>query len=197
MNYLAHLLLAGPDDASRVGNLMGDFVKGRPESLREDYPAAVVDGIMMHRQLDRFTDDHPSFRTARQWLAPERRRFAGIVIDIFFDHFLTAHWASFSTQPLPRFLEEIYATLERHRDWLSDELAGVLPRMRQENWLMSYGTIDGLALTFDRISERRPRLAAIRGSTDDLVAHYHSFDRTFHEFFGAAREHAAGLLRSS
>lgn len=197
MNYLAHLLLAGPEDASRVGNLMGDFVKGRPESLREDYPAAVVDGIMMHRRLDRFTDDHPTFRAARELLAPERRRFAGIVVDIFFDHFLTVHWTTFSPQPLPHFLDEIYSTLERRRDWLSEQLAGILPRMREENWLMSYGTIDGLALTFERISERSPRTAPIRGATDDLVAHYQSFDRAFHEFFQAALEHAATLLDPS
>ena len=84
MNYLAHLLLAGPTDASRVGNLLGDFVRGTPESLRGSYPDEVIAGIVMHRELDRFTDDHPAFQEARELLDPEHRRFAGIIIDIFF-----------------------------------------------------------------------------------------------------------------
>lgn len=194
VNYLAHLYLAGPTDASRIGNLLGDFVKGTPESLVGQYPAEVIDGIMMHRHLDRFTDEHEAFLKARSLLARERRRFAGIVVDIFFDHFLTQHWEKFSEQPLPEFIEEMYTTLERHPEWLSPELARVMPRIREENWLHSYGTIEGLALTLERISHRSPRTAPIRESTDDLVANYQSFDRAFHEFFRAARGYAATLL---
>lgn len=190
MNYLAHLYLAGPTDASRVGNLLGDFVKGTPKSLTDDYPREVIAGIMMHRHLDRFTDEHEAFLQAREFLAKERRRFAGIVIDIFFDHFLTVHWEQFSQQPLVDFIEEIYTTLERRTDWLSPQLAGILPRMRKENWLYSYGTIEGLSLTFERISRRSPRTAPMQDSTEDLVAHYHSLDRAFHDFFAAAREQA-------
>ncbi len=196
LNYLAHLFLAGPSDASRVGNLLGDFVKGTPESLQDQFPPEVIAGIMMHRRLDRFTDDHEAFLKARQLLAPERRRFAGIVIDIFFDHFLTVHWDKFADHPLPEFLEEIYSTLLRRPEWLSPQLARIVPRMKDENWLHSYGTIEGLSLTFHRIARRSPRITPIRESPDDLVAHYHSFDRAFHDFFPATR-HYASLLRSN
>lgn len=193
MNYLAHLLLAGPDDASRIGNLLGDFVKGTPASLAGRYPAAVIAGIVMHRKLDRFTDEHAAFRTARDLLAPPRRRFAGIVVDIFFDHFLTVHWEQFSPLPLPAFLAEIYAAFARHPAWLGDELTRALPRMREENWLQSYGTLAGLALTFRRVAERSPRTAPIRASCHDLTAHYASFDRAFHQFFPDAQARADAL----
>ncbi|MEO1834962.1 MAG: ACP phosphodiesterase [Akkermansiaceae bacterium] len=194
MNYLAHLYLAGATAASRIGNLLGDFVKGTTESLTDHYPPEVIDGIMMHRHLDRFTDQHEPFLQAREFLAKERRRVAGVVIDVFSDHFLTIHWNQYFDHPLPAFIEEIYDTLESHRDWLSPDLARVLPLMRSENWLRRYGTLEGQALTFERISERSPRLAPIRRSTDDLVAHYQSLDHSFRQFFAAARAQAKLLL---
>ncbi len=149
---------------------------------------------MMHRHLDRFTDQHESFLQAREFLAKEPGRFAGIVIDVFFDHFLTIHWNQYSDHLLPAFIEEIYNTLERHRDWLSPDLARGLPLMRKENWFPSYGTPEGQALTFERISERSPRLAPIRRSTDDLMAHYQSLDHSFQQFLAAARAQAKLLL---
>lgn len=197
MNFLAHLYLAAPTDASRIGNLLGDFARGTPESLRDRFPPEVLDGIVMHRKLDRFTDGHPAFHEARDLLAPERRRFAGIVVDVIFDHFLSIHWTEFSDQPLPDFLQEIYDAFDRHPDWLGEELGPLVPRIKQENWLMSYATLDGIALTFGRIASRSPRLAPIAGTRDDLVAHYQSFDRAFHEFFPDVRAYAKELLNIS
>ncbi|MDA0766965.1 MAG: ACP phosphodiesterase [Verrucomicrobia bacterium] len=193
MNYLAHVFLAHPTDASRIGNLLGDFVRGTPDSLCGPYPDAVVDGIVMHRALDRFTDTHPAFLEARALLAPERRRFAGIIVDIFFDHFLTQHWSTFSDQALPNFVSNFHDALERHPDWLSDDLRRIQPRMRKESWLESYGTIPGIDLTLRRVSTRSPRLTPIADGVRDLTDHYHSLDRAFHAFFPDAQTHAATL----
>lgn len=196
MNYLAHLYLAGPSDASRIGNLLGDFVRGTPDSLRNLYPDEIIDGIIMHRALDQFTDNHPSFLEARKLLAPERRRFAGVIVDIFFDHFLTQHWSTFSDQGLPDFVTEIYDTLERHPEWLSDDLRRILPRMRKESWLEAYGSISGIELTLQRVSSRSNRFGPLADAGADLVSHYHSLDRAFHDFFPDARDYAAGLRAS-
>ena len=194
MNYLAHLYLAGPSDASRIGNLLGDFVKGTPASLADDYPDEVIAGIMMHRRLDRFTDAHEQFLRARDMLAPERRRFAGIVIDIFFDHFLSRYWSHYSEQPLPEFIDDVYCSLERHPGWLSPDLAAIRPRMREENWLQGYGSLEGVAHTLSRLVARSPRTAAIEHSTDDLEAHYGAFRDSFVTFLPDARAYAATLL---
>ena len=194
MNYLAHLYLAGPTDASRIGNLLGDFVKGTPTSLEEDYPVEVIAGIVMHRKLDRFTDRHEQFLRARNLLAPERRRFAGIVVDIFFDHFLFRHWHEYSGQPLPLFIEAVHASLQRHPDWLSPKLASVAPRLRSENWLHNYGSPEGISRTLERIAQRSSRMAPIKDSIEDLLGKYNTFEETFLRFFPDARSFAATLL---
>lgn len=191
MNYLAHIFLARPTDASRIGNLLGDFVRGTPDTLREQYPEEVVAGIVMHRALDRFTDDHPAFHEARALLPTELRRFAGIIVDIFFDHFLTQHWSTFSDHDLGGFVSEFYDAMERHPDWLSEDLKRALPRMRTENWLQSYGTISGIELTLQRVASRSPRLTPIATATQSLTDHYQSFDHAFHRFFPDVQKYAA------
>lgn len=194
MNFLAHLLLAGPDPASRIGNLLGDFVKGTPESLENQFPPKVLAGIMMHRRLDLFTDQHRSFLAAKELLTEERRRFAGIIVDVFFDHFLSRCWDKHCEQALPKFVEEIFELLKTHPDWLSENLLSLLPRMRRENWLMCYGTVEGLNLTFARISRRSPRLTAICEATEDLTDHYPKFQEAFDAFYPDVKEKARSLL---
>ena len=189
MNYLA-----GPTDASRIGNLLGDFVKGTPASRERDYPLKVIAGIVMHRKLDRFTDRREQFIRARNLLAPERRRFAGIVVDILFDHFLSRHWHEYSEQPLPLFIEAVHASLQRHPDWLSPKLAAVAPRLRSENWLHSYGSPEGISHTLERVARRSPRTAPIKNSIEDLREKYHTFEDTFLRFFPNAHSFAATLL---
>ncbi|OUV15817.1 MAG: hypothetical protein CBC46_04550 [Verrucomicrobiaceae bacterium TMED86] len=190
MNFLAHFHLAKNTDASRVGALLGDFVRGTPESLRKQFPDEVIDGIMLHRAVDQFTDSHTSFLDAKKFLSPERRRFAGIIIDIFFDHFLAHHWQEYSDGPLNLFISEVHRILDRRTDWLTPELEALVPRMQAENWLGTYGTIDGLALTFRRISSRREFLSPLVGAEEDLTSHYHSFSKAFHIFYPQVMEFA-------
>lgn len=189
MNFLAHFHLARPTDPSRVGALLADFVRGTQNSLLERYPADLVEGIMLHRTIDSFTDRHPVFLECKAYLAPERRRFAGIIIDVFFDHFLTQQWQEFSTQPLPAFISETYGILDRNHQWLTPDLQSNLPRMKSENWLDSYGTLEGLALTFRRISRRRDFLAPLVGSEEDLISNYSSFEQGFRSFYPELIEH--------
>lgn len=176
-----------------MGNLLGDFVRGTPESLRGQWPDEVIEGILMHRHLDRFTDDHAAFKEARDLLAPERRRFAGIIVDVIFDHFLAHLWERYGDRPLPHFVEEMYSVLERREDWLDPDLRRILPRMRSENWLESYRTLGGIEKTFRRISQRSPRTGAIAEAAGDLTAQYQSFARCFEEFFPEAEAESERL----
>lgn len=193
MNFLAHFHLARPSDASRTGALLGDFIRGPREALLETYPEDLVDGIMLHREIDAFTDSHPVFLKTKMLLAPQRRRFAGIIIDVFFDHFLAQNWADYSDQPLPGFIQDIYEILERRNKWMTPKLNELIPRMKSENWLGTYGTIDGLAITFRRISRRREFLKVLIGAEEDLTAHYHSMGRAFRDFYPEALEFARSL----
>ncbi|MDP0489597.1 MAG: ACP phosphodiesterase [Verrucomicrobiota bacterium JB023] len=194
MNFLAHLALAGPEDASRIGNLLGDFEKGTAAHLALRFPPEVVKGIIMHRHLDAFTDSHPAFVAARQLLKPERRRFGGILVDIFFDHFLALHWAKFHPGTVPAFIEEIHEVFDRHPNWLGDHLGPLMPRFKGENWLASYATPEGLEKTLERVSYRSPRLAPLAFAVPDLLASFDEFRRLFMEFYPDARCRARQLL---
>lgn len=182
MNYLAHLLLADETDASRIGNLLGDFTKGSLNELSKTYPAEVIRGIKMHRAVDRFTDSHPVFKKCRPLLAPERRRFAGIIVDIFFDHYLCKHWGDYCETPLDEFCRQVYHAFELHPEWRAGRLARAWPMMQTENWLMTYATVDGIELTLQRVSQRTPRVGGIAAGIEDFKTNYDEFETHFHVY---------------
>lgn len=196
MNFLAHLALAGSNDASRIGNILGDFEKGTPSSIRQRLPDEVVAGIVMHRQIDRFTDDHPVFQQSKLLLAPHRRRFAGIIVDIFFDYFLNRHWNRYHPGNVPDFIEEIYQLFERRPEWLGQQFGPIVPLLRSENWLASYNTFEGLDLTLNRIATRSPKLIPIRDGVHDLREHQQKFEELFLTIYPDVRLKAAELLGS-
>lgn len=179
MNYLAHLYLAGPEDDALIGNFLGDFVKGHVDEA----PPAYREGIALHRAVDSFTDDHPIALQSRRRVSAERRRFAGIIVDVCFDHFLARDWPRFSSQPLPAFSRRVYALLESRRPDLPDRVLRALPHMQREDWLAGYARTEGIARALDGLSRRRPRLAPLRGSVEELLANYAGLESDFHAFF--------------
>ncbi|MEP2775244.1 MAG: ACP phosphodiesterase [Luteolibacter sp.] len=182
MNFLAHLYLAEPTDESLVGNLLGDFAKGLPSTLEERFPPGVVRGILQHRAVDAFTDRHPTFSQARRLLSPHRSRLAGIVVDVLYDYFLSTRWPDGDAARL-EFIEHCHGTLLAHDEWLSPQLRAVLPRMISENWLGSYSSIGGLALTFRRVATRSPVAAGVLGAEEDFVKHQDQLEKLYNEFF--------------
>lgn len=193
MNFLAHLALAAPTDASRIGNLLGDFVKGTLEVLAETYPMEVMNGIITHRAIDSFTDEHPTFFEAKELLAQERRRYAGIIVDIGYDHFLAKHWSRYHEGTLEDFAEECYAALERHPEWQAGRLKYALPYMKDENWLVGYKTLKGIERTYKRVSTRGKYTAPIYHAMDDLNSNYGEFEAIFHRFYPELQAFTAKL----
>jgi acyl carrier protein phosphodiesterase len=193
LNYLAHLLLAENHAASRVGNLLGDFVPGRPESLRGSMPDAVLHGIVRHRAIDRFTDSHRITLALKPCIAPGRRRFAGAITDIIHDHFLTRHWADHCEVPLATFTDTCNAALREHDAILPAELRDTLEERIADDWLGRYGTDEGLDHVFRRVARRRPGFAPIHGAIDDLTGNRAAFEKAFHEFFPDLRQWVRAL----
>jgi acyl carrier protein phosphodiesterase len=183
LNYLAHLLLAEDNSLSRVGNLLGDFVPGRPEALK--LPLRVVQGIVRHRAIDRFADEHPVTARLKILVAPERRRFAGVIVDLVHDHFLTRHWEDYSQHPLREFIDTCNQALRDHFELLPPALADTLEERITDDWLGHYGTDEGLDGVFYRVSLRHPGFAPLCGSLDDLRRHRGEFEAGFREFFPA------------
>lgn len=185
MNYLAHLALVpssdeARSDALRIGNLLGDFIKGTESSLRLQLPSDLVDGIMLHRAIDKFTDAHPAFLKSKQLLDPERRRYAGVVVDIIYDHFLSLHWENYHEEPLKLFIPRIYNILDDKKEWQLGKLKEAFPIMKSQNWLASYGTREGIKETFRRVSQRGKYTAPIENTHLDFNLNYEDFEEHFH-----------------
>ncbi|MDN0073652.1 ACP phosphodiesterase [Crenobacter sp. SG2303] len=181
MNYLAHLHLAPDDAEARVGNLLGDFMK--PANANH-LPPGIVAGMALHRQIDRYTDAHPLFRSSKTHIATERRRYAGILVDIFYDHFLARHWEAFADQPLAEFTHQVYAELADRHAMLPLRLQDILPKMTADNWLLHYRELDGIASTLQGFSRNRlTRPNAVADGIDDLIAAYRELDAEFLAFY--------------
>lgn len=180
MNYLAHVLLGEHTADGFVGSLLGDFVKGPLDASR---PAAVVRGIRLHRAIDRFTDDHDIHRRSRNRFVAPRRRFAGIIVDICYDHFLCAAWKDFCGYPLDEFTAEVYASLEARKGTLPTNLQGMLPRMIERDWLGSYGDLDHVGRAIDGVGTRVRGGAAMRGAIEDVRTDYGQLRADFEAFF--------------
>jgi acyl carrier protein phosphodiesterase len=182
VNYLAHLFLADSTPESLIGNLAGDFVKGR---IGDEVPPAIAAGIRHHRRVDTFTDSHPSVAAFRRVLIPEHGHYARVIADVFFDHFLASDFTRYAREPLDAFLAGVFATIDPHIAELPGRLRVVYPRMRDEGWLSSYQTLEGIQMSLSGISHRlsrRPQLApAVHFLVDrDSRA---ELERLFHEFF--------------
>lgn len=183
MNYLAHLFLAEDSDESLLGNLLGDFVKGR---LEDQYSPEIIKGIKTHRKVDLYTDLHPNFLACKKLLRPDRRRFAGIIVDMSFDHFLAKNWSDYSDLNLKDFTNRVYRILLSREPTLPPKLRQRIPYMVQDDWLGSYRDIETIGLALNAISRRLSRFEKsrpIKDGLDDIKANYDEFEENFREFF--------------
>lgn len=187
MNFLAHAYLAGESPADRLGGLIGDFVKG---TLPAGLPADIAAGVRLHRQIDVYADAHPAFQRSRERVSSARRRVSGVMIDMFYDHFLARHWARFHASPLEQFSAEMYALMDAHGAILPPRLLQILPRMRDGDWLASYRRAESIELALDRMSLRLRRANPLAGSGAELGADYAGFEADFFEFIAAAEAFA-------
>lgn len=184
MNYLAHAFLSRSSPELLIGGLLGDFVKGR-ERLQQ-YSPAVRAGILLHRAIDRYTDAHPTVHTSCALISSARRRFAGILVDVFYDHFLARHWLRYTEQPLEDFTRQVYATLLPHTASYPERLQRLLPRMAADDWLASYAEIESVDAALHGIArrfQRFPRAAVLADGVQELLHNYAALERHFLGFF--------------
>ncbi len=141
MNYLAHLYLSGETEKIIVGNFIGDYVKGRKY---RDYPEEISQGILLHRQIDCFTDNHPLTKEAKILFRAEFGLYSGIIVDFFYDHFLAKNWNNYSPHTLRHFAKGIHAILLSNFRHLPTRVQGFLPFLIQNKRLESYASVDGI-----------------------------------------------------
>ncbi len=180
MNFLAHIYLSGNDEQVTIGNFIGDFVKGKNfEHLDE----GIIKGVLLHREIDDFTDKHEIVRRSKKLLQAKYRHYSPVIMDVFYDHFLAANWSNYSTVPLLPYTEAFYSLAEKHRDNLPERAANMLKYMSAGNWLYNYQFVDGIDQALTGMSRRTTFVSKMEHAAKDLALHYDLFQADFELFF--------------
>jgi len=181
LNFLAHAHLSRHDEELLVGQMLGDFLE---PGWRERFPLGIIRGVELHQQVDRFTDTHPVFGQSRRRLGDSYRLSAGVLVDVFYDHFLARSWERYHPErPLLEFTRHVYDTLARHEPLLTGRLRYVLPSMSSHDWLGSYGDLHAVDRALRGISRRLSRPNPIGSGGQALREHYAELETDFHAFF--------------
>ncbi len=192
MNYLAHLHLGGDQPEQLLGSLYGDFVKG---PLDGRFPQTLEAAIRLHRQIDVFTDSHPLVLAALARFPAARRRYAGIILDVFFDHCLALYWQDYAVQPLPQFTARVYQVLAQEPQ-LPGRLAGIAPLMAADDWLGSYREFAVLEQVFRGIARRLSRPEGMAGAMAEVQALYPLLVEDFRNFYPLLQDFANQALQN-
>ncbi|MGE3807551.1 MAG: ACP phosphodiesterase [Gemmataceae bacterium] len=195
MNWLAHALLSEDDPQARLGNLCADFVKGRELNGMSD---AFRRGVRRHRLIDSFTDAHPVCARSRRCLSERYRHLKGVLVDLFYDHFLARDWQHHvGPESLEAFSRSVYADIAVHRHLFAAETLATLDALIAEDWLTLYRTLPGIEAALGRVADelhvRTGRHFALQEAISELVAHEVTLARDFAEFFPQLREHVMRL----
>ena len=189
MNHFAHLVLAQPTVESTVGNLLGDFARGVNAAA---LPPPVRAGLFNHRAVDRFTDNHPLIAEMKRSFSSRRRRFAGIALDIYFDHLLIQHWEQLDRRSLDDVISDCYRRMAAGRSLMPrDEMRRVTRRMIDYDWFGSYRDIDAIADSLDRVAARIRFANRFDNAIEDLQANDALIRAGFLEFFPQLQQHVA------
>jgi acyl carrier protein phosphodiesterase len=180
MNYLAHLYFADDNSDSRIGNLLGDFCRGVDLSLLSESCKAALE---QHRAIDRFTDQHAEIRAAKQLFSPQRRRFAGVALDLVFDHYLVKHWPLFSAVPFDIYKNQLYQQLWQERPLMPAAMANTITYLVQQDWFASYSELNNIGEALDRIAQRLRFPNDFAGCIQDLTRNEAAFEQLFLQFF--------------
>ncbi|MEO6595161.1 MAG: ACP phosphodiesterase [Planctomycetota bacterium] len=191
MNWLAHLRLAPTAPLLRLGNLAGDFVRGVDiTTLHPDLRA----GIHQHRAIDRFVDAHALVRGSRHRLDVRFRRFAGVLVDVYYDHFLARDWAVHGDgRTLALFVDEVHAQLREHAALLPPRLQQVLPHMQRQAWLAGYAKVEGIDTVLQNMARRVARPTPLADGGAELRAQYEALDGDFAAFWPELAAFASDL----
>ncbi len=189
MNFLAHFQLSPAEPDPIAGAFLGDFVRGNVDALT-DLPTGIRHGITLHRRIDAFTDAHPIWQRSAARLAPERRRLAGIIVDVIYDHFLCRNWERFSAQPLEEFADFCYTSLLARAQFMSLEARQMARRMREHHWLESYRKMEGIGRAFHGLEQRSEALSGIQHANLDFEANFDPLERDFLDFYPILRDFA-------
>lgn len=180
LNHLAHLFLAPNSREARIGSLLGDFIRGvNPDNL----PTEVRLGLQHHRAVDAFTDRHPDVLASKRLFSHRRRRFAGVALDVLYDHYLLRHWREFSDRDPECFIREVYLDLEQGRHLMPERMIVVTRRMIEHDWFTAYADLDNIGFALDRIATRIRFANRFSGIIEEIRENDQELEQRFLVFF--------------
>ncbi|NBW37446.1 MAG: DUF479 domain-containing protein [Cytophagia bacterium] len=188
MNFLAHLYLSGNDPDVATGNFIGDFVKGRQHY--QHMPEKVIAGIELHRIIDAFTDSHPVVSDSKKRLWPKYRHYSGVIVDIYYDHFLARNWNDYHQELLPDYADKCYQILQSRTYDLPESVRFLLPHIIRGNWLVNYAKVEGIQRALSGMARRTTFVSKMEESVKDLEEFYEDFKGEFQVFFPELIEEA-------
>ncbi len=176
MNYLFHSYLSGNDKDIILGGFIADGVKGN-QIL--NYKASIINGIQLHRKIDEFSHTHPAFISSRRRLDT---KYAAVMVDMFYDHFLSANWNQYSTIPLKNYTADIYKYALQHYTILPLKIKKLLPFMMSSDWLSAYGRLEDLQNFFEGLAKRAQFKSGMEFAVIALKKEYHQYKKEFEDF---------------
>lgn len=193
MNFLAHIYLSGENDLIKIGNFMADGIRGKQF---EHFPEDVQKGIILHRSIDTYTDSHDVFRQSTKRLHEKYHHYAGVIVDIVYDHFLAKNWTKYSDEKLEDFINRFYTSLHENYPILTERTQRIMPTMIQENWLSSYQTVEGIHYILTQMDRRSKNLSKMQFASKELVEFYAEFEQEFTLFFEDLKQHTKNKLHT-
>ena len=180
MNFLAHIYLSGDNEELLIGNFIADFVKGSKKDL---YPVGITRGIELHRAIDNFTDHHQITAESKSRLYPRHHKYAPVIVDIYYDHFLAKNFSLYYDIALVDYVAQCYEVIQKHYDMLPEGVKQFFPYMVEKNWLLNYSTVEGIGRTLKGLSSRVAFPNKMNEATIDLENEYSLFEDEFSRFF--------------
>ena len=180
MNFLAHAYLSFNQPDILVGNMISDFVKGKKKL---DYSIAVQQGIVLHRQIDAFTDAHEATKEARHFLKPAVGLYSGAFVDVAYDHFLANDVNEFTDDSLASHAADAYSVLSNYTGVLPPIFQQMFPYMQSQNWLYNYKSMSGTQSSFGGVAKRAQYLTSSDEVFELFEKHYSELRNCYNNFF--------------
>lgn len=180
MNYLAHCHLSGNNDSILMGNFLADMLKPKEVDQLSD---AWKKGVILHRHIDYFTDNHPSVRAATALIRDTQGKYAPVVTDVFYDYFLSKNWHLFFDQSVEKFILDIYDRLNHNMDEIPSRAIPKVMSMIENDIISNYTSINGIKKTMAYLTKRAKFASGFSMAVSELVDHMDALEKTFIAFY--------------
>jgi acyl carrier protein phosphodiesterase len=199
MNYLAHIFLSGNDTEIMIGNILEDFVVGNINHPRNQHlPERIKLGVQLHRQIDTMTDCHPDVRACTLLFRPKFGKYAPIITDVLFDHYIIKHWNTFSKESFDNFRPRVYNSLSKYPEIQPIKMQNIIESMKKHDWLKNYAEDWGLVKAFEGLNKKinKPDID-LTNSLVEFKENYDLIGEKFLSFFKELKNHCDNFIAAN